>query len=93
MEIKVDFGLIQNGQSGCQRAATNLQTKLDDLKAGLAPLVATWEGSAAEAYKQHQDKWDKSAAKLQEIINKVAIALGTAHDAYQGNESKAAGSW
>ncbi|MCO1576467.1 WXG100 family type VII secretion target [Crossiella sp. SN42] len=93
MEIKVDFGLIQEGQTGCQRAATNMQSKLDDLKANLAPLVATWEGSAAEAYKGHQEKWDRSAQKLQEIINKVAIALGTAHEAYQGNEQKAAGSW
>ncbi|WHT18880.1 WXG100 family type VII secretion target [Crossiella sp. CA-258035] len=93
MEIAVDFAQIGEGQAGCQRAATNMQSKLDDLKANLAPLVATWEGAAAEAYQARQKEWDQSAEKLQAILNRMGIALGTARDAYQQNEQSAAGSW
>ncbi|MGW0523325.1 WXG100 family type VII secretion target [Crossiella sp. NPDC003009] len=93
MEINIDFGALQEGQSGCQRAAGNLQTKLDDLKANLQPLVTSWTGAASESYAVHQKAWDASATKLQEILAKIGIALGTATEAYQQNESKAAGSW
>ncbi|MBP2476188.1 WXG100 family type VII secretion target [Crossiella equi] len=93
MEINVDFGQLAEGQSSCQRVATNMQTKFDDLKQNLQPLITTWTGSAAEAYQQHQTAWDQSFEKLREILSKTAIALGTAKDAYQQNESKGAGSW
>ncbi|MCK2236898.1 MULTISPECIES: WXG100 family type VII secretion target [unclassified Crossiella] len=93
MEINIDFGALQEGQSGCQRAAGNMQTKLDDLKSNLQPLISTWTGGAAEAYQVHQKAWDQSAVKLQEILAKIGIALGTATEAYQQNESKSAGSW
>ena len=88
MEIKVNFGQLSQGASDLQQTASKIQQELDELESMLKPLVATWEGSAQEAYRAAQEEWDKAAMNMQEICAKMGMAVNAANDSYQSGESK-----
>lgn len=85
--IKVTFAELGNAQGSIQQAVGAVNSQLDDLKTYLAPLVATWEGSAAEAYNTLQRQWDTAAAELNQVLAQVGTAVGTANDSYQAAEA------
>jgi len=92
-EIMVTFGEISNAQSSVATTSRNINQQLDDLKAFLAPLVATWTGEAAESYQVKQRQWDTSAADLNQVLGQVGVALGTAHDNYRQAETTNTARW
>lgn len=48
--IRYDFASIEGSRMDIAQSAARLNNALDELKSYLAPLVATWEGEAADAY-------------------------------------------
>lgn len=74
-------------------SAQSLQSRLDDLKAYIAPLVAEWQGEAAQQYGQHQAEWNRAADSLQNMLRAVASAAGRGNDAMQAADRAAAGAW
>lgn len=92
-EVKVTFGEIANAQSNVSNTSTQINQLLDDLKAFLAPMVATWEGEAAMAYNEKQRQWDTAAADLNQVLSQIGVALGTANQNYQDAERRNAGLW
>jgi len=85
--MKVTFGELAAGQQNITGTVNAVNGQLDDLKSFLAPMVATWEGSAAETYNALQRQWDTAAADLNQVLAQIATAVGTANDAYQQAES------
>ena len=92
-EVSVNFGAMQTGVSDIQARYNAIQAKLDDLKAYLAPMRATWTGSAKESYDVKQAEWDKAAAELQAILNSIGQALSGAHDDFHAGESRNTAMW
>jgi early secretory antigenic target protein ESAT-6 len=90
-EIKVDFQQLSQAADDLGKTAAHIQQELDELENFLKPLIATWEGSAQEAYKAAQDEWDKAAKNMQEICAKMGMAVNTANENYQAGEKKNAG--
>lgn len=74
-------------------SAQSLQSRLEDLKAHIAPLVAEWEGEAAQRYAQHQSEWNRAADALQNMLRSVASAAGRGNEAMQAADRAAAGAW
>jgi WXG100 family type VII secretion target len=92
-EILVTFSAIQQGQADVASTASNLNGQLGDLKAYLAPMVATWSGAAAENYNAKQRQWDEAAQALNEILAQIGRALGSAGDDFQAAENSNASMW
>lgn len=91
--IKYDFGLIEGARADISNSSGNINTKLADLKSFLAPLVASWDGSAAEAYHQAQAKWDSAAADLNQVLAAIGTAVGAGNEGMQQTERSSAQSW
>jgi early secretory antigenic target protein ESAT-6 len=86
-EVKVTFGELSAAQGNISSTVNAVNGQLDDLKAFLAPMVSTWEGTAAETYNALQRQWDTAAAELNQVLAQIATAVGTANEAYQVAEN------
>jgi early secretory antigenic target protein ESAT-6 len=91
--LLVTFGAVDNAAADTDTVANQIDQQLDDLKAYLAPLVATWEGQASSEYQALQARWDTSAADLNTVLRDIAGALRTAHANYTSAESANASIW
>lgn len=85
-EILVTFGEIANGQQAVATTSRNVDSQLSDLKQFVQRLVSSWTGEAAEQYQVKQAQWDQAAADLNQVLNQIGVALGTANENYQGAE-------
>ncbi|MFP5069737.1 WXG100 family type VII secretion target [Pseudonocardia nantongensis] len=92
-EIKVTFGALEEARTNVAATAGRIRTQLDDLKRYLAPMVGTWTGQAAADYQAVQQKWDTSAAGLNDTLTRIGVALGQANDAYRRTEQANAARW
>ncbi|HVL83618.1 MAG TPA: WXG100 family type VII secretion target [Pseudonocardia sp.] len=91
--IKVTFGALSTAQGDITTTATSMNSRLDDLRRYLAPMVATWEGEAATMYQARQREWDTAAHELNQVLQQVGVALGTANDNYRQVEQVNAARW
>jgi WXG100 family type VII secretion target len=92
-EIKVTFGVLDAARDDVAGTATRIATRLEELKRVLAPLVATWEGAAAEEYRRTQAKWDAAATDLAAVLGQIGVALGAANESYRQVEQANAARW
>ncbi|MGD9528940.1 WXG100 family type VII secretion target [Pseudonocardia sp.] len=91
--IKVTFAELANAQTSLAGAAGRMNSQLDDLRGYLQPLVATWQGQAAERYAEAQRRWDAAAADLTAVLARIGGAVGAANDSYQEVERANAARW
>ena len=92
-EIKVTFGALATAQADVSGTASRIHTQLEDLRRFLAPMVAAWQGAAAQDYQVRQKQWDTAAADLTAVLGQIGVALGAANDGYQQAESLNAARW
>ena len=91
--IKVSFGQMGSLQSDLAAGVSKINGQLEDLKSFLRPLVANWDGAAAQAYNAKQAQWDTAAADLNAVLNALQNAVGQANEMYQANEARTAAGW
>ncbi|WP_431678635.1 WXG100 family type VII secretion target [Kitasatospora sp. KL5] len=91
--ILVNFSTIQNSASEIRQTAQRIQSQLDELKAGVQRIAASWEGAAQQGYQARQAEWDNKAADLQQVLGQIATTLDNAAQSYQATESKNANVW
>jgi WXG100 family type VII secretion target len=89
----VTFGALSTAESDTRTIAGQIDATLDDLKAYLAPMVATWSGSAATEYNALQGQWDTAASELNTILRTIADAIARANENYGDAESKNTSMW
>jgi len=92
-EIKVTFGALATAQADVSGTASRITQQLDELRRFLAPMVATWQGAAAQDYQLRQKQWDTAAADLTAVLAQIGVAVGAANDGYQRAESLNAARW
>ena len=91
--ILVTFGALADAQANTSMCHSNLNNQLADLKAYLAPLVASWEGNAATTYQGHQAQWDTAVTELNAVLATISAAIGQAQGNYQTTENTNAAMW
>ena len=91
--ISVTFGAINEAAMDTDSVASQIAQQLSDLKAYLAPLVATWSGSASSDFQALQAKWDGSATDLNQVLRQIAQALRSAGETYQSTERTNSSIW
>jgi len=89
----VTFAELANAAQTIQQTSSNLNQRLDDLKAQLNPIAASWTGSASEGYQVQQHKWDQAQTDLNQVLQAIGAAVEAAHDAYQSTETSNTNAW
>ena len=92
-EIKVTFGALEAARADVAGTAARIDTRLNDLRRALGPLVTGWEGQAATEYQARQRQWDTAAADLAAVLAQIGVALGAANDSYRRVEQVNAARW
>jgi early secretory antigenic target protein ESAT-6 len=92
-QIQVTFATIENAGTEVRQTANTIQSQLDDLKAGVAKIAASWTGAAQEGYQARQRIWDQKATDLHNTLNQIASALDNAHQSYTATENSNRALW
>ncbi len=86
--LVVNFAALQKASADIQNALNALHTQLGQLERDAAPLVATWDGGAREAYDVRQARWQRSANDLSNILRDIKQALDDSAADYQHTEKR-----
>lgn len=92
-EIKVTFGALAAAQSDVSGTASRITAQMEDLRRFLAPMVVSWQGTAAQDYQVRQKQWDTAAGDLAAVLAQIGVALGAANDSYRQAENANAARW
>jgi 6 kDa early secretory antigenic target len=84
--MKVTFAAVNEAAMDTEGVASQIAQQLADLKAYLAPLVASWSGEASGDFQAIQAKWDSSATDLNQVLRQISQSLRTAGDNYLNTE-------
>jgi early secretory antigenic target protein ESAT-6 len=90
---EVNFSGLEATGSTIGAKAKNLQGRLDQLDSDLAPLRASWDGSARDAYHTAQSRWNAAAADLNLLLQAVGISVNDANSGYQDTERLNTNMW
>lgn len=92
-EIKVTFGAIDQLAVSIDGQVRQIETQLEDLRSAITKLAQSWTGAANESFQGVQRNWNQSADDLNNVLNRIAVAVHAAHDAYQHTEQQNTNVW
>jgi early secretory antigenic target protein ESAT-6 len=81
-EIYVDHAQLEAAAQNFAQRREQLQNVLSTLEEGLAPMIASWAGSAQSMYLEKKAAWDTAAADLSTLLGGIARMTGEAHQGY-----------
>jgi WXG100 family type VII secretion target len=87
----VNFAAMQQASADIQSALNALTSQLAELERDAAPLVATWDGAAREAYDVRQARWRGAADDLSRILREIKMALDESATDYHRTEQRNTG--
>lgn len=92
--LSYDFGEIEyRVRQEIQSTSARFNAALEDLRAQIAPLQATWTREAAEAYRVEQARWEQAAGALNDILVSLANAVRDGSDDVAATDRSAAHAW
>jgi WXG100 family type VII secretion target len=89
--LVVNFAALQQASADIQSALGALTNQLADLERDAAPLVATWDGAAREAYDVRQARWRNAAEDLSRILRDIKVAVDESAADYDHTERRNTG--
>lgn len=92
-QIRVDAGSLTSAVGDISAGVAAAGTRLADLKAAIAPMVATWEGSAQDAYRVQQTRWETAWNDLTQALTGLQTTTQRSNDDYSAGESANTALW
>jgi len=92
-DIDVDPAALDAAHTQVLTSAGRISGLLEALAAYLAPMQATWSGSAADAADQTIEAWNQSATALNDLLTQMGGALDSVGENYTAIETGTAGIW
>ncbi|MEV1288305.1 WXG100 family type VII secretion target [Micromonospora sp. NPDC049679] len=89
--LVVSFSALQQASADIQKALNNLESQLGQLERDAAPLVASWDGEAKEAYQVRQNRWRSASQDLQNMLREIKVAVDESAADYLSTEKKNTG--
>lgn len=89
--LVVNFAALQQASADIQSALNALTGQIAELERDAAPLVATWDGAAREAYDVRQARWRGAADDLSRILRDIKVALDESATDYHHTEQRNTG--
>jgi early secretory antigenic target protein ESAT-6 len=90
---EVNFGGLDATSSTIGAKAKTIRARLDQLDSDLAPMRASWDGFARDAYHAAQSRWNAAAEDLNLILQAVGISVNDANTGYQDTEKLNTNMW
>ncbi|MDN4516996.1 WXG100 family type VII secretion target [Mycolicibacterium austroafricanum] len=92
--LAYDFGEIEyTVRQEIHSTSARFNGALEDLRAQIAPLQASWTRESAEAYRVEQARWEQAAAALNEILVSLGNAVRDGSDDVAATDRRAANAW
>jgi WXG100 family type VII secretion target len=92
--LSYDFAEIEyTVRQQIHSTSARLNAALDDLRAQITPLQATWTREAADAYRVEQSRWEHAASALNDILVDLANAVRDGADDVSATDRSAARAW
>ncbi|GAA3245633.1 hypothetical protein GCM10017691_52900 [Pseudonocardia petroleophila] len=92
-EIKVGFAALATAQEDIRATTKRMNDRLTELEDGLRPITATWQGEAAQFYREKQREWNAAAVDIAAVLDRIGRAVGTANENYQQAEARNLSFW
>ncbi|MCF4005951.1 WXG100 family type VII secretion target [Corynebacterium uropygiale] len=92
-QIKYQFSAIEGAAADISSTSGRINQLLADLAAQIKPMVSTWEGEAASAYQVAQDKWDRAAEDLNQVLATISRTVSQGNERMSDVNRRAAASW
>ena len=89
--LVVNFHALNQASSDISSALGKMRSSLEQLESDGAKLVATWAGSAQEAYGQRQRQWRAAANDLAQMLSDIRGALDESAGHYDRTEKQNTG--
>ena len=86
--LVVNFAALQQAGADIQRALSTLESQLGQLERDAAPLVASWNGEAREAYEVRQSRWRTASQDLQAMLRDIKLAVEDSATDYLDTEKR-----
>ena len=86
--LVVNFAALQQAGADIQRALSTLESQLGQLERDAAPLVASWDGEAREAYEVRQSRWRSASQDLQAMLRDIKLAVEDSAADYLDTEKR-----
>lgn len=86
--MKIVFPEVESAIADLGKGVSTLDQKLSDLDHSARPLVATWEGTAQQAYNERQQAWTKSATDLKAILTDIQKKMSESLAEYRATEDQ-----
>ena len=86
--LVVSFPALQQASADIQKALSSLEAQLGQLERDAAPLVASWDGQAKQAYEVRQARWRQASQELQAILRDIKVAVDESASDYLSTEKK-----
>ena len=80
--FSVSPAALETGIDDIGKGLQGIETQLEALKTHLAPLAASWLGSASAAYGRYQQDWDATAAAIKDELATLQKIATIAHRNY-----------
>ena len=93
MTIYVDYTALDQAAKNFATRQEHLVSILENLEAGLAPMLASWEGSARDLYVEKKATWDKAANDLAALLSSIQQHTQKAHDGYADLVASSKSAW
>lgn len=91
--LRVQFGSLEAASADISGSANKLESRIDTLESELAPMRASWEGDAQQAYIQCKSKWDQGMRDIKQLLAEIGTAVTQSNSDYQATERANAGRW
>ena len=86
--MKIVFPEVESAISDLGKGVSTLDQKLTDLDTAARPLVATWEGTAQQAYNERQQGWTKAATELKGVLTDIQKKMSESLAEYRATEDQ-----
>ena len=86
--LVVNFAALQQAGADIQRALSTLESQRGQLERDAAPLVASWNGAAREAYEVRQSRWRAASQDLQAMLRDIKLAVEDSATDYLDTEKR-----
>lgn len=91
--MKYTFGAIDALAGDIGARVSAIETRLGDLKSKIDNVTAIWEGSANEGFRNTKQQWENAATDMNQVLQKIKIAVDQTNADAQQTENINRGRW
>ncbi|MDO5627631.1 MAG: WXG100 family type VII secretion target [Mobilicoccus sp.] len=76
MIVSYDSAVAREAESSLKATANHLQNTLAELSSYVGQVCSGWEGDEQVVYRDIQNRWDRAANEIHQILNRITVSLG-----------------